>query len=232
MAEWLPLFPLQEVVLFPGAAIPLRIFEDRYVTMVRRALEGDRRFGVVLIRSGEEAGEPAEPVDVGCVARIEEIREAGGQYLLIASGQERFRILQTRREGALLVGLVEPVLDELEPPESLTDLTVQVVQRARAYFELVGRATGGMFVGAQFPTDPTSLSHLVAFSVQVPAAQRQALLELTSTRARLERLQQLLASETTALSERLREREAALKIAVTNGKPPPGYFDPPAGAQD
>ncbi len=65
----LPLFPLS-AVLFPDAAIPLRIFEDRYKLMLQRCLESDSEFGVVLIKSGFEVGGPAETYSVGTVARI------------------------------------------------------------------------------------------------------------------------------------------------------------------
>ena len=49
MSRELPLFPLG-TVLFPGATLPLRIFENRYKEMLRHCLDNDRRFGVVLIR--------------------------------------------------------------------------------------------------------------------------------------------------------------------------------------
>ena len=55
MRETLPIFPLN-TVLFPGAPLPLRIFEPRYREMLKRCLDGGRRFGVVLIKSGPEVG--------------------------------------------------------------------------------------------------------------------------------------------------------------------------------
>ncbi|MCH8222137.1 MAG: LON peptidase substrate-binding domain-containing protein [Chloroflexi bacterium] len=78
MSETLPIFPLN-TVLFPGAPLPLRIFEPRYREMLKRCLDGDRRFGVALIKSGPEVGGPAEPHDVGTVARIERVRDEGGR---------------------------------------------------------------------------------------------------------------------------------------------------------
>ena len=56
----LPLFPLN-VVLFPNAVIPLHVFEERYKLMAQRCLDSDSRFGVVLIKSGDEVGGPADP---------------------------------------------------------------------------------------------------------------------------------------------------------------------------
>ncbi|HTS84077.1 MAG TPA: LON peptidase substrate-binding domain-containing protein, partial [Usitatibacter sp.] len=61
----MPIFPLG-VVLFPGARLPLRIFEARYMDMAKACLKESSPFGVCLIREGREVGAPAVPEDVGC----------------------------------------------------------------------------------------------------------------------------------------------------------------------
>lgn len=65
----IPLFPLR-TVLFPGGYLPLRIFEQRYLTMVRNCAKEDSGFGVCLIREGEEAVSPVKPAEVGTHAQI------------------------------------------------------------------------------------------------------------------------------------------------------------------
>ncbi|MGA0033351.1 MAG: LON peptidase substrate-binding domain-containing protein, partial [Burkholderiales bacterium] len=67
----LPLFPLG-TVLFPGGLLPLKIFEQRYVEMIKACLRDSTPFGVCLIREGHEVGVPATPHAVGCLARIEQ----------------------------------------------------------------------------------------------------------------------------------------------------------------
>ncbi len=69
----IPLFPLN-IVLFPDGPLPLRIFETRYVDMVRTCMREDRGFGVVLISAGLEAG-PAETYDVGTTAKITDFHQ-------------------------------------------------------------------------------------------------------------------------------------------------------------
>lgn len=232
MAEWLPLFPLAGIVLFPGTAIPLRIFEERYVQMIQAALEGDRRFGVVLIREGEEVGEPAVPVEIGCVAKIEECREmAGRQYLVIASGQERFRILDTRAEGKLLLGRVELLVDAPDLPEP-SELADEVAELAEAYLEIIRRLSRGMMGRVNLPREPELLSFLVAGSLHIPVEQRQSLLELESTRERLERLHQILANETISLRERVHVHEESTRIASTNGRLPEDHLRGQAGDEE
>jgi len=84
----LRLFPLN-TVLFPGAALNLHIFEPRYRQMIAECLDGNEAFGVVLIREGEEAGDPeVQPHDIGTTAEISEVTPlpAGRYYLCAMSG--------------------------------------------------------------------------------------------------------------------------------------------------
>ncbi len=93
---WLPLFPLH-TVLFPGGILPLKVFEPRYVDMVRECMKQETPFGIVLIKSGQEVGPTAVPETIGCVAHIAHWDMVTlGVLLLRTQGGERFRILETR----------------------------------------------------------------------------------------------------------------------------------------
>lgn len=65
----LPIFPLR-TVLFPGGLLPLRVFEARYMDMVKDCLKDDRAFGICSITSGTETGAPAAFAPVGTIAKI------------------------------------------------------------------------------------------------------------------------------------------------------------------
>ena len=94
--NWLPLFPLN-TVLFPDSILPLKVFETRYIDMVRDCMKKDAPFGVVLIKSGQEIGAAAEPENVGCLAHITNWDASQlGVLLLRTQGGARFRILETR----------------------------------------------------------------------------------------------------------------------------------------
>ena len=113
--ETVPIFPLQ-TVLFPGAILPLRIFEVRYMDMAKACLKEGGAFGVCLIREGQEVGAPAIPEPVGCLARIADCDvEELGILKVKAEGLERFRIVshETNRQG-LIVGEIERL--DSEPP--------------------------------------------------------------------------------------------------------------------
>jgi len=95
-ATEIPLFPLH-TVLFPGGPLPLRIFEARYVDMVRRCMRERSCFGVVLIRAGAEVGAVTSIADVGTSARIVDFYQLEDGLLGITClGERRFRVIERR----------------------------------------------------------------------------------------------------------------------------------------
>ena len=115
MQEWLPLFPLQ-VVLLPEAELPLHIFEERYKEMIQEAIRGHLEFGVVL---ANEKG----IVNTGCTASISKVlREyPDGRLDILTVGRRRFEILRLNDERSFLRGAVEFFDDDdasLPAPES------------------------------------------------------------------------------------------------------------------
>lgn len=117
----LPLFPLS-TVLYPEAQLQLRIFEPRYLDMVRDCTRKGVGFGVCLILDGYEVGEAALPAAVGTVATISDFHTTEEGLLgIVARGGTRFRVEQTRvRADGLLRGMVQPWPEEpvIEvPPE-------------------------------------------------------------------------------------------------------------------
>ena len=96
----LPLFPLG-TVLFPGGLLPLRVFEQRYLELVKSSMREQSPFGVCLIREGAEVGAPATPEPVGCLAHIVQWdMQQLGLLRIAARGAERFRIIERRLQDA------------------------------------------------------------------------------------------------------------------------------------
>lgn len=112
-AAEIPLFPLN-TVLFPGGPLPLRIFEARYLDMVRRCIREHRSFGVVRIRTGQEVGAVTTTAEIGTSARIADFYPLPDGLLGIdCRGERRFRLLRRWRLGdGLNVGEVEWFPDE------------------------------------------------------------------------------------------------------------------------
>jgi len=96
----LPLFSLGEIVLFPGMALPLHVFEPRYRLMIRRCLEGGRRFGVVPVINGQLA-------KIGTTALIENHwMFPDGRSLVMTLGEKRFTVVDTYDQDGYSVATV------------------------------------------------------------------------------------------------------------------------------
>ena len=174
----LPLFPLN-VVLFPGMALPLHIFEPRYREMVNRCLDENLAFGVVLIKEGLEVGGDAVPRRVGTAARIVKVdRQADGRMNIQVVGTRRFRIEELNRDLPYLTGRVRhfPVTD------GDTKLAVERAHRVRPkitrYVELLTKATGVQLKLDRLPEDATSLAFLTAITLQVRPEDKHRMLAL------------------------------------------------------
>lgn len=108
-----PLFPL-DTVLFPGGMLGLRVFELRYIDMVRECARTDGVFGVSLILAGSETGGGAVPAAVGTLARIVDFDTLPDGLLGISvSGGLRFRVEKSRVRGnGLMIGEIRRWADE------------------------------------------------------------------------------------------------------------------------
>ncbi len=109
--QTIALFPLH-TVLFPGGPLLLRVFETRYLDMIRRSLKGEQDFGIIQIQTGSE-GETASIYSTGTIARIVDWSQGDDGILgIVVHGGDRFRVLQAETlPDGLNVGRVN-VLDE------------------------------------------------------------------------------------------------------------------------
>lgn len=175
----LPLFPLNSV-LFPGMPISLHIFEERYKQMINRCLGEKLPFGVVLIEHGLEAHGPlARPHPVGCTAHITQMETLHqGRMNLVAVGETRFRIQRLYPDKyPYLTGDV--TFDPL--PEGDAETLIAEARHLRIwvgrYLEALGRPERLPFTVDQLPDDPLVFAYLAATLLQMPAGQKQPLLE-------------------------------------------------------
>jgi hypothetical protein len=172
----IPVFPLPDVVLFPGVFLPLHIFELRYREMVKDCLAADRLIGISLIRPGwdhDTAGRPAI-YPIGCVGLISHIEElSDGRYNLVLRGVEKFRVV--REEGAARTYRRASV-DYFE--ESMTAADREAVRRQRHQLERLLTAVAD----APDQPFPSNLSdeevvNALAQYLDLEPVERQALLE-------------------------------------------------------
>jgi Lon protease-like protein len=198
----MPLFPLQ-TVLFPNMPIQLHIFEDRYKQMIRRCLQEEIAFGVVLIRAGLEVYEQeVEIYTTGCSARILEVEHLKeGKMNLAARGEQRFRILKTSRVHPYLSAQVETLpLEWHDHPAATYNLNV-FRRQMRYYLKILSliHTEGDDLSRLELPDDPLLLLNLASSILQIPVYEKQDLLEVQNGTRLLENLQHMYRRETAVL---------------------------------
>ena len=202
----LPLFPLN-TVLFPNGTMPLHVFEERYRLMVKVCLEGDSTFGIALIRSGSEVGEPAEPQPIGTVARIEDVnRMDDGRMLLVVRGVERFAILRIAQQKPYVEADVRLLGGEPDDAPVAPELLDAVTSAASRHVRLVLGLRGGWAREVKVPGDPRDLSYFVGGLLMSDVTVKQSLLEEPSSARRLQRELLLLEEEEEKLKALVAQR--------------------------
>jgi Lon protease-like protein len=188
----LAMFPLG-TVLFPGAILPLHVFEPRYRSLVQDCLAGEPEFGVVLIERGSEVGGGDLRSMIGTVARMVEVRELpDGRSVLVAVGTRRIRVTAWLDDDPYPRAEVEDWPDE--PPTSgygdRLESTVAHLRRVLALrAELGGSAAPAT---AELSDDPLVATYHAAALAPVGPADHYELLAAAGPEERLHLLDRLL----------------------------------------
>ena len=173
----LPLFPLN-VVLFPGAQLPLHIFEPRYRTMINRCIEEQKPFGIVLIREGVEVGGMSIPHLIGTMAEIQDAyRLADGRMYIVVEGTKRFRVNYPITLEPYIVAMVT----ELDDEQVMQDQADELIAIYKQYHRTVAAATGMKTTQSELPTEPVALSYYLADAIQLPLKTKQGWLEASTS---------------------------------------------------
>ncbi len=190
----LPIFALG-TVLFPGGVLPLRVFEARYVDMVRGVMRDGGEFGVCLIRRGSEIGERDVDVEtIGCRARIESWdMQQFGVLQIVAVGTERFEIVDRRTAGdGLLMADVVPLVADF-PFVGNDDTEPCFALMRRIVAELDGHESGDDDEGSGKPLiakpyrldDAAWVGNRLAELLPMAPSARQRLMSMTDAGSRL-----------------------------------------------
>ena len=186
----IPLFPLPEVVLFPGVSRPLLIYEPRYREMVADALKGNKIIGMVLLRPGYEKDYEGRPpiYGVGCAGVIEDYEQLpDGRYGILLRGVTTFRVVSEDARKPYRLARVEAV------PEQVKDDDLGPLSTLR---ERLARLLDTVLPLNVEPPDPglddPEFVNVVAQNLRMPEEARQDLLERNSALARARALVQRL----------------------------------------
>lgn len=182
----LPLFPLH-TVLVPGAGLDLRIFERRYLDMIRDCGRSGGGFGVCLILEGNEAGSPAMPAAFGTEALVEDFDTTPeGLLSLRVRGRRRFHVLRTRvRDTGLVVADIEWREDDASSPRLRPEHALLAELLRRILLQIASEhAEPAPMLFENAAWVGWRLAELLPLSMP----QRQELLQLDDPHARLQRL--------------------------------------------
>jgi Lon protease-like protein len=186
------LFPLPNVVLFPGALLPLHIFEPRYRQMTSDALEGDRLITMVLLKPGHESEYDGSPpiFDTGCIGRIiyhEMLPD--GRSNLILKGLRRVRIQSEFPTSAMYRTVSAVILHDLTTDlagESISSSVKQVLATMREILRVAGRDADANKLLAAEELPPGRLTDLACHCLAFDVEAKQSMLSELNVSRRIE----------------------------------------------
>ncbi len=188
----LPVLPLRETVVFPGVAVPISAGRPGTVEAIQEALDGDRRMFAVCQRENVDDATPELLYQTGVIIQIAQAQRVRGGLQLLIHGVERAQAISYNRAGeAMLAALVRPLEgDAVQPLEGaaftaldreLRDRAVDLGQRRGIPQEALDQLVEGV-------EHPGAFADMVAFHLDVPATEKQALLEQLSVEERMRRV--------------------------------------------
>ena len=205
----LPIFPLN-TVLFPGYELALRIFEQRYKTMLADCLNLDGRFVIALISDGVEVGGDAIPREIATVARIKNAGDLDDEVIPITTiGDHRVRILELDRSLPYLSGDVETIPEPTD--EHIDPALLKRAQTATERFArvMLMQLRGEWRADPQIPSDPALLGYKMGTLLADQPTAAQRVLEAESINGRLRQAAPAIEALAAQFEARLMEQAAA-----------------------
>jgi Lon protease-like protein len=195
--ERIPLFPLL-IVLFPHGAVPLHIFEPRYKELIRRCVESESEFGIVLEQDGGVA-------KLGCTAQVVEISQEyeDGRMDITVEGRRIFEILELFQNKPCLEASARILVDDPDPKTIAAP--VEVIQAYEKCHELLYGSTPDEIDRDEHP----SLAYAIAEDLPIDLDDKQALLSLRDENERLARLLPMIQELVPRAEARQRMRQKA-----------------------
>jgi Lon protease-like protein len=185
-----PIFPLAGAILFPRSQLPLHIFESRYREMVRDAMEGSGRIGMIQPQGPDEGQPPL--YSAGCVGELVGVEELeDGRFNIVLHGSNRFRLIAEADLGTPYrhADIDISAFDDREPPPLALAARAEVEREARRLGDALGLSVDWDAVGR---LDDEMLVNAIAQVAPFDFGAKQALLEQETLAGRADLLVQLM----------------------------------------
>ncbi|MGO8682923.1 MAG: LON peptidase substrate-binding domain-containing protein, partial [Limisphaerales bacterium] len=202
LPENLPILGLSDIVIFPGAVVPLLVETGPSLKLIDDIVAGDRLFAAVLQRKPEIAEPlPEDLHDVGCVSRLSKmVKYPDGTARVLVEGLWRIRISKYALPAPYLRAGYELLRDETEDSIELQAM----LRNAHKQFEEIARMSNALSdqvkVAALNTEHPGHFADLIAANLGLPLDEKQRLLESVSVRERLQKLLPMLNREQEVLN--------------------------------
>src|ERR1017187_7157628 len=218
LPENLPILGLSDIVIFPGAVVPLLVETGPSLRLIDDIVAGDRLFAAVLQRKPEIAEPVPEDLhEVGCVSRLSKmVKFPDGTARVLVEGLWRIRTTKYALPAPYLRAGYELLRDETEDSIELQAM----LRNAHKQFEEIARMSNALSdqvkVAALNTEHPGHFADLIAANLNLSLEDRQKLLETISVRERLQKLLPLLnrEQEVLTLSSKI-QNDVASSIAKT-----------------
>ncbi|HEX6667884.1 MAG TPA: endopeptidase La [Solirubrobacterales bacterium] len=197
LPEALPVLPLRDTVTFPETLTPLAVGQPRSVQLVNDVLGTNRMLVMVASRDPElEEPGPEDLYEVGVVGAVSRMIKIPDDSLrILVQGMQRVRLGPYVADKPYLVARIEELTDVVEPSAELEALTRNVQQTFSEIVEQIPYLPEELQLAVTNIDDPAALGHLIASSLRIPIADKQALLEEVDVAKRMRRLSEILARE-------------------------------------
>lgn len=172
--------------------------------MLKACMDADERFGIILIKTGQETGNTAAPRAIGTVAKIIQVNEvAEGRFFLSVKGEQRFRLCAKLNNRPYPFGEIEMIVDETSG-DDLHFIANSVRHEAEKMINLIIGLDGGWSKHASLPNDPAVLSYHIPKLLGIDLLAKQKLLEDT-TAGRLRSELSLLKAQADIIKSRIKD---------------------------
>src|SRR5450631_707693 len=218
LPDTVPILGLSDIVIFPGAVVPLLIETGPSLKLIDDIVTGDRLFGAVLQRKAEVA-EPApeDLYDVGCVSRLSKmVKFPDGTVRVLVEGLWRIRVKKFEPPAPYLRASYELLRDKTEDSVELQAMLRNAHKQFEEIAKLSTALTDQVKIAALNTEHPGHFADLIAGNLNLSLEDRQKLLETISVRERLQKLLPLLnrEQEVLTLSSKI-QSDVASNIAKT-----------------
>jgi uncharacterized protein len=183
LPETIPIFPLEDVMLFPDMSVPLHIFEPRYKAMIADALKGNRIIGMVLLRPGYEKDYERSPSVflIGCAGVINEVEQLpNGEYNIVLGALTKYRITREEPSRPYRIAHVTAIDD------AVADADRPALRARRQRLEALIKESGGRTGVAAVPPNLSDerLVNGISQLSHIDELDRERLLEASNPLAR------------------------------------------------